>query len=71
MSPNFGLKVNIVSHFSLALETGIGVLYSYEKQEKTYRDMNRTRTFNDYKKWEFLLKPVSMIGLQYNFGLGY
>lgn len=71
MSPNFGLKLNIVSHFSLAIETGIGILHSYEKQEKTYRDMNRTRTFTDYKKWEFLLKPVSMIGLQYNFGLAY
>lgn len=71
MSPNFGLKFSPVSHFTLAVETGITLLYSYEKQEKTYQDNNRTRTFSDYQKWEFLLKPLSSVSLQYNFGLTY
>ena len=71
MSPNFGFKFNPVGHFTFAVETGIALLYSYEKQEKTYQDVNRTRTFSDYQKWEFLLKPLSQVSLQYNFGLAY
>ena len=71
MSPNLGFKINPVSHFTLALEAGMGLLYSYEKQERVYQDMNRTRTFNEFRKWEFLLRPVSMVSLQYNFGLVY
>jgi hypothetical protein len=71
LSPAFGFKVNLIDHFALAIETGIGLLYSYEKQERTYQDANRTRTFNDYKKWEFLLRPISAVSVQYNFGLAY
>lgn len=71
MSPNFGLKFNPINHFTIGVETGIGLLYSYEKQERVYQDANNTRTFNDYKKWEFLLKPVSAISIQYNFGVMY
>lgn len=71
MSPNLGLKFNPVNHFTLAVETGIGLLYSYEKQERTYQDPNHTRTFSDFKKWEFLLMPVSMLSVQYNFGFTY
>lgn len=71
MSPNFGFKFNLIDHITIAAETGIGLLYSYEKQERTYDDANRTRTFNDFKKWEFLLKPVSSLSLQYNFGATY
>jgi hypothetical protein len=71
LSPNFGVKVSPSSHITVAIETGMGLLYSYEKQERVYYDANRTRTFNQYKKWDFLLKPVSMLSLQYNFGLMY
>ncbi len=68
MSPGFGVKLNLIGHFTLAVETGIGVLYSYEKQERVYDDIARTRTFNAFKKWEFLLKPLSLVSIQYNFG---
>lgn len=71
MSPSIGFKLNLIQHVSLAAETGLGLVYSYEKQEKTYEDANRTRTFNDFKKWEFLLKPLSMLSVQYNFGATY
>ncbi|MEJ6980303.1 hypothetical protein WG906_07570 [Pedobacter sp. P351] len=71
MSPNFGLKFNPVNHLTLAIETGIGLLYSYEKQERIYQDANRTRTFSEFRKWEFLLNPVSMFSVQYNFGVTY
>jgi hypothetical protein len=70
MSPNFGLKVSPASHITLALETGIDLLYSYEKQEKT-SNQTQEKTVNQYRKWEFLLKPVSLLSLQYNFGLTY
>ena len=68
MSPGFGVKLNLISHFTLAVETGVGLLYSYEKQERVYNDPDPRRTFDSFKKWEFLLKPVSMATIQYNFG---
>lgn len=71
LSPNFGLKVNLLTPLTLVAETGIGFLYNYEKQEKVYRNLSRPPTFQEYKKWEFLLKPVSMLSLQYNLGLTY
>lgn len=70
MSPNFGLKFNPTGHLTLALETGLTVLHSYEKQERIQKE-DRSRFFSQYNKWEFLLKPVSMLSLQYNFGLAY
>ncbi|MBC8052505.1 MAG: hypothetical protein H7Y13_05535 [Sphingobacteriaceae bacterium] len=71
LSPNFGLKFTPVSHFTFSIESGIGLLYSYEKQERVSKDINRTRSFSQYNKWEFLLRPVSMATIQYNFGLAY
>ena len=71
ISPNFGLKVTPIDHITIALETGIGLLYSYEKQERITQDMSRTRSFSKFNKWEFLLSPVSMLSLQFNFGLVY
>lgn len=71
MSPNFGLKISPTNHITLAVETGITLLYSYEKQERVYDDAGRTRTFSQFNKWEFLLRPVSMVSLQYNFGFTY
>ncbi|WP_256012475.1 hypothetical protein [Desertivirga xinjiangensis] len=70
LAPLFGLKFNIVNHFTIAAESSLDLLYSYEKQEKTYfgENFNRTPTFTDYTKWEFLFKPVGMLSLQYNFG---
>lgn len=70
-SPVFGIKLNLVNHFTLAAETGLDLLYSYERQEKTLYDNSRTRLFSKFNKWEFLLKPVSILSLQYNFGVSY
>jgi hypothetical protein len=67
MSPGFGVKLNLINHFTLAVETGVGLLYSYEKQERV-DDKSKARTFDSFKKWEFLLKPVSLASIQYNFG---
>ena len=69
MSPNLGVKINLLSRVTLVAETGMGLLYSYEKQEKIFKDVNRTRSVNTYNKWEFLLTPVSMLGIQVNLSL--
>ncbi|HEY0053940.1 MAG TPA: hypothetical protein VGB63_01175 [Pedobacter sp.] len=68
MSPGFGVKLNLINHLTLSVETGVGLLYSYEKQEKDFENKDLPRTSNSYNKWEFLLKPVSMATIQYNFG---
>lgn len=70
LAPLFGLKFNVANHFTIAAESSLDLLYTYEKQEKTYigENFNRTPTFADYTKWEFLFKPVGMLTLQYNFG---
>lgn len=71
LGTGLGIKFNPINHLTIAVESGIGSLYSYEKQERVYQGPNRTRTFNEYKKWEFLLQPVSMVSFQYNFGVTY
>lgn len=68
ISPNFGLKLNLLNHLTLGIETGIELLNIYEKQETVSRDISRTRTFKDARKWEFLLRPISVASIQYNFG---
>jgi len=67
LGPVFGFKINAISHFTIAIESGIDLMYSYERQEKAYRDAQRTRTFNKYNKFEFLTRPMSFLSLQYNF----
>jgi len=73
LTPLFGIKINPVNHLTLAIESSIDLLYSYEKQEKMYNGANMSHipTFADFKKWEFLFKPIGMLSLQYNFGIAY
>ena len=73
LAPLFGIKVNPINHLTLAIESSIDLLYSYEKQEKNYYGVNTNPapSFSDFKKWEFLFKPIGMLSLQYNFGLVY
>ncbi|MDF3076658.1 MAG: hypothetical protein K0S09_547 [Sphingobacteriaceae bacterium] len=68
LTPFVGLKFKLNSEFTLSAETGVDLLYSYETQEKMYRDLARTRTFQKYNKWEFLIKPLNILSLQYNLG---
>lgn len=67
--PVAGIKLNLISHLTVGLESGIDLIYSYERQEKAYRDAARTQTFNKYTKFEFLTRPLSAFSVQYNFGL--
>ncbi|WP_207427372.1 hypothetical protein [Pedobacter sp. SYSU D00535] len=70
-APLLGIKFNVINHFTLAAETSFSFLYSYEKQNRTTSGADRSPSFNDYRKWEFLFRPVNMLSLQYNFGLNY
>jgi len=71
ISPLIGVKFNLIDHITIAAESSLDLLYSYEKQERTFKDARPTRTVNKYNKWEFLLRPVGMLSLQYNFSEQY
>ncbi|WP_207423491.1 hypothetical protein [Desertivirga brevis] len=71
ISPLVGIKFNVIDHITIAAESSLDLLYSYEKQERAFRDGNFTRTVNNYSKWEFLLRPVGLLTLQYNFAEKY
>lgn len=65
MTPSLGVKVNIIPNLSVFAESNLDFNYSYEKQDIS--DPNGVgRTVNTYRKWEFLLNPVSA-GIQFNF----
>ncbi len=66
--PFVGIKLNIINRFTIAAESGIDLMYSYERQEKMYHDANKTKTFKKYTKYEFLTRPLTSLSLQYNFG---
>lgn len=67
--PLAGIRVNLIDHFTISTEAGLDVFYSYERQEKTFRDFNRTKTVQTYKSMDFLTRPVASFSIQYNFGL--
>ena len=66
-APALGIKFNLIHHVTVGLEGGIDFLFTYETQEKAFKDSQRTRTFQKFNKFESLMKPISMISLQYNF----
>lgn len=69
LAPMGGIRFNLINHITLSAEAGFDIFYSYERQEKTFRDNNRTRTLQTYRKMEFLPRPLTSFSLQYNFGL--
>ena len=69
LTPLAGLKFNLIDHLTLNTEAGFDIFFSYERQKKTYRDANRTRTLQTYSKLDFLPRPLASFSLQYNFGL--
>ena len=67
--PVAGIKLNLVNHLTLSAESGIDLIYSYERQTKAFRNLARTQTFQKYNKFEFLTRPLAFLSVQYNFGL--
>ncbi|RDC58465.1 hypothetical protein DU508_00210 [Pedobacter chinensis] len=64
LTPVIGLKVNIIPQLNLFAESNLDFYYSYEKQDVTEPN-GVARTVTTYRKWEFLLNPISA-GLQFN-----
>ena len=67
LSPVLGIKFNLIPHFTLGVESGVDAFISYERQEKTYLDAQRTRTFKNKNNFELLIRPLSLLSIQYNF----
>ncbi|MDB5118881.1 MAG: hypothetical protein JWN56_99 [Sphingobacteriales bacterium] len=67
LGPSFGIKFNLINHIAIGAESGIDFLLTYETQEKAYNDAQRNRTFQKYNKVELLMRPLSLLSLQYNF----
>jgi hypothetical protein len=67
--PVAGVKLNLINHLTFSAESGIDLMYSYERQTKAFRDAVRTQTFQKYDKFEFLTRPLAFLSVQYNFGL--
>lgn len=68
ISPFLGIKYSFLGHLTISAESSFDILYSYEKQELNYKT---SLTKNSYRKWEYLLRPVGLLGLQYNFAEQY
>lgn len=65
--PFIGVKVNLLkARLTFSAEAGIDILYSHDKETKTYAD--GSFTIDNYKRWGIYNKPLGMLGLQFNFG---
>jgi len=64
LTPVIGLKVNILPQLNIFAESNLDFYYSYEKQDVTQIG-GAGRTVNTYRKWEFLLNPISA-GVQFS-----
>ncbi len=67
--PFIGIKLNVINQFTIEAESGIDLMYSYNRQEKSYHDAGKTKDVKNYTRFEFLSKPLVSLSLQYNFGL--
>jgi hypothetical protein len=68
LGPFIGIKFNLVDRLTIGAESGIDMMYSYERQEKSYHDAGKTQTLQKSYKLEFLTRPLTSLFLQYNFG---
>ncbi|RZK40123.1 MAG: hypothetical protein EOO90_16120 [Pedobacter sp.] len=59
LSPILGIKYTPIRQVSVFAESNVDFYYSYERQESIEQDVNNTRTFTSFNKWEFLLNPIS------------
>jgi hypothetical protein len=66
IAPILGLKVNVIPNLSFYVETGLDLMYSYERQETVTNNLSATRTFNRYTKFELLTNAISA-GIQIHF----
>lgn len=67
-APVVGIKINPIPQISIFAESSMDFFNSYERQETVMQDASNTKTFNKYRKTEFLLNPVS-VGIQFHLGI--
>ncbi len=67
ITPFLGLKYNL-KRITISAESGLDIFYSFDKQVKTFRDANKTMVSESENNWEYLIKPLAILSLQYNFG---
>lgn len=65
MSPFLGIKYHFISRLYISAELAINFIYAYNRLQN---DNDGKKTISHFNKGEFLLAPVSLIGLHYNFG---
>lgn len=65
ISPFLGLKYHFVRRLYISAEVAINFIYAYNRLQNDNDGIKKVSHFN---KGEFLLAPVSLIGLHYNFG---
>ncbi|WP_129713649.1 hypothetical protein [Pedobacter sp. SYP-B3415] len=60
LAPLVGLKINIIDQISVFAESNLDVFYSYERQDMVVQDAANSQSVNRYRKWEYLVNPVSV-----------
>ena len=65
ISPFLGVKYHFIRRLYLSAEVAIDFIYAYNRLQTINDGIKQVSHFN---KGEFLLAPVSLIGLHYNFG---
>lgn len=65
--PFFGLKYTVLKALTISAETGLDFLYSYDKEIKS-TSSNTIQSINNFKRWQYIAKPLGILSLQFNFG---
>ncbi|PST82152.1 hypothetical protein C7T94_15220 [Pedobacter yulinensis] len=60
LAPLVGVKINVIDQLSIFAESNLDVYYSYERQDIVAQDANNTQSVNRFRKWEYLVNPVSV-----------
>ncbi len=65
--PFVGVKFNILKSLTISAESGLDFLYTYDKEIKS-TNTNTVQSVNNFKRWQFVSKPLGMLSIQFNFG---
>ena len=65
--PFIGVKYTVLKVITISAETGLDFLYSYDKEIKS-TSSNTIQSVNNFKRWQYIAKPLGMLSLQFNFG---
>jgi hypothetical protein len=62
--PFFGLKYTALKVITISAEAGLD---SYDKEVKS-NTSNTVQSVNNFKRWQYIAKPLGLLSLQFNFG---